>query len=393
MLLAVVVVQLAMSGPSSAKSASAHGAPIKIGVICSCSGPFAADIAAAADVSRAWAKSLNASGGIDGHKVQLIVDDDGSNPGTSAADLRALVADHVDVIVDETILDAAWASAAQAANVPVVGGNFSGTPYYTNPDFYPSGQTNDSIVYANVVTAKKAGAKTLADFYCAEAPQCAQSVPLIRAAGAQLGVRDVADASISATAPNYTAQCVAAQQAHAQALFIGDSASIIVRVGADCTKQGYDPAYITEGTGFSTLLSSAPGTRTNLWSDYPILPFFANKAPVKAMDKVVDRYYPGLRNNPNNWSEYAAQAWTAGLLIQDAVKASGLGPHGTPSAAEIRKGLDSLKGDTLDGWSPPLTFKAGKPHPVDCWFTARVHNGQASLVDGGKLTCEKGASS
>ena len=85
--------------------------------------------------------------------------------------------------------------------------------------------------------------------------------------------------------------------------------------------------------------------------------------------------------------------WISGLLLRDAVKGSGIGTGGTPSAAAITKGLDSLKGDTLDGWSPPLTFTAGKTHPIDCWFISQVKNGTPMLVNSGKVDCESGVSS
>jgi branched-chain amino acid transport system substrate-binding protein len=111
------------------------------------------------------------------------------------------------------------------------------------------------------------------------------------------------------------------------------------------------------------------------------------------MNAAVDKYYPGLRQNPNLWGEFVVLSWPSGLLLEHAVKAGGLGPSDTPSPAEIIKGLQSLKGDTLDGWAPPLTFPAGQPHPVDCWFTARMHNGVSALVNNGQLTCANGSSS
>jgi branched-chain amino acid transport system substrate-binding protein len=334
---------------------------------------------------------VNASGGISGHPLQLTVDDDGGNPGTSVSDLQTLLSAHVDVILDETPLDAAWASNASAASMPVVGGNFSSQPFYTNPDFFPSGQTNDSIAYSVAATAKAAGANSIAQLYCAEAPQCQQSVPLIKASAQKLGVADVYDASIAGTAPNYTAQCVAAQQKHATGLFIGDSPQVIARVGEDCSRQGYNPIYITEGTGFGPPQASAPGLKDKLWQPFPILPYYDNSSPVQMMNSVVDKYYPGLRNS-TNWSEYAAQAWTGGLLIGKAVTASGLGASDTPSPAEITQGLTSLKGETLGGWSPALNLTAGRPHPVDCWYTGRVQNGTASMANGGQLTCQTSSS-
>jgi branched-chain amino acid transport system substrate-binding protein len=375
---------------SAPTAAAATGGPLKVGLICDCSGPFGSDIAAAGDVGKAWADSVNAAGGIDGHMVTLTVLDDASNPGTSTSDVQTLISDHVDVILDDSVLDAAWASTVAAAKIPVVGGNFSSEPFFTNPDFYPSGQTNDSITYSNVAVAKQAGATNIGNLYCAEAPQCQQSVPLIKAAGQQVGVPAVYNASIAMTAPNYTAQCVAAKQQHVSAIFIGDSSATIARVGSDCNQQGYDPIYITEGTGFSLQLTSTPGLKNTLWSDYPILPFWDNASEVQTMNTAVDKYYPGLRSNNQEWSEYAAQTWTAGLLIQDAVKGSGIGTSGTPSAATMTQGLNSIKGDTLDGWSPSLTFTAGQPHKVDCWFVARMQGGTPSLVNGGQQTCQSG---
>ena len=111
------------------------------------------------------------------------------------------------------------------------------------------------------------------------------------------------------------------------------------------------------------------------------------------MNTTVDKYYPGLRKNVDVFSEYSAMGWISGLLLNDAVKAGGLTPSETPTSAEITKGLESLKGDTLDGWSPPLTFAAGQDHHVDCWFTEQIKNGVPSLANGGQTTCENGSSS
>ena len=35
-----------------------------------------------------------------------------------------------------------------------------------------------------------------------------------------------------------------------------------------------------------------------------------------------------------------------------------------------------MNGDTLGGLAPPLTFTAGKPHPVDCWYYALLEGRQ-----------------
>ncbi len=381
------------SSSQSTTSAVATGAPLTVGLICSCSGAFGTTIVSAADVAKAWANSVNASGGLQGHPVKLTVLDDTSNPGTAVTDAQQLVNDKVDVILDDSILDVAFASTLASSEIPVVGGNFSSPPFYTDPTFFPSGETNDSITYANVAVAKAAGATNIGNVYCAESPQCQESVPLVAAAGRTLGVPQVYTASIAATAPNYTAQCVAAQQDKVQAVFIGDSSSIIAKVATNCTQQGYTPTYITEGTGFSDSLESVPGLKDHLWSDYPDIPYWDSSNPgVQAMNKVVDKYYPGLRTNTTAWSEYALQTWTAALLIQDALKGSGVGTSGTPSSASMLQGFNSIKGDNLGGMAPTLDFSAS-PHKVDCWFVARVQNGTPSLQNNGQLSCQNGSSS
>ena len=153
------------------------------------------------------------------------------------------------------------------------------------------------------------------------------------------------------------------------------------------SQQGYNPIYVTEGTGFTNQALTAPGLDNSLWSSYPILPYFSDASAVTAMNTVLDKYYPGLTHSTLTWSEVAAQAWTAGLLLAQAAKNAGATASQPVSAAMITQGLDKVSNETLGGFSPPLTFTAGKPHPVDCWYTGRVQGGKASQIGG--LTCQK----
>ena len=361
-------------------------------MVCSCSGPFGGNIVPVRDVYTSWVKSVNAAGGINGHPIQLTVKDDAATPGTSVSDVQALLASGVDAIADMSIVDEPWAATVQKAGVPVVGIDVTEDPFFQNPDFYPEGQTKNSGTYANVAVAKAAGATNIGDLYCSEAASCAEGAPLIKAAGQQLGVPDVYNAEVAMSAPNYTAQCVAAQQAHVTSIFIGDSPSILARIANDCAKQGYYPIWIEEGEGQGPQLFTGAISK-NLWADFNDVPFYANIPAVSAMNAAVDKYYPGLRQSALEWNELAAYSWPSGILLEDAVKAGGLTASDTPSSAEIVKGLESLHGDTLQGMAPPLTFAAGQPHPINCWFTSKIVNGVKSLVNNGQVTCQNGSSS
>lgn len=340
----------------------------------------------------AWADSVNAHGGIDGHPVHIIVEDDGGVPGTAVSDAQTLIADHVVVAADMSIVDQTFASTFQQAGIPVVGIENNNAPFGTNPDFYPEGQTQDSAIEAVLQTAKAAGAANLGNVYCAESPVCAQSVPAFAAAGKALGIPVTYNAEISATAPNYTAQCEAADQQHVGSLFIGDSSAIIDRVAQNCAQQGYHPLVVIEGNGYSPSVATSTGLRNHLWVEFTALPMFADTPQVKTADQALNRYFPGVLSNTTLFNQLDFMAWTSGQLLAAAVEAGGLTPSAAPTSAEVVKGLESLHADTLDGLTVPLTFTAGRPHTVDCWFTARVRDGVPSLVDGGRVSCASATS-
>jgi branched-chain amino acid transport system substrate-binding protein len=376
------------SSPSvAASAATGAGSTIEIGEVCSCSGTFGADVSGASQVADAWVKSTNASGGLNGHPLKVLFMNDGSNPATSVTDAESLISDHVAVILDLTILDSTWVKQASAAKIPVIGGNFSSDQYFQDPNWYPSGQTNDSIVYSNAATAKAAGGAKLGLLYCAESPQCQVSVTPTGTAAKQLGLQLVYSGSISATAPTYTAQCLAAKEAGVDALIILDSPSVIRNVAQDCVQQGYTPSFVQEGSSFDNEDFTSPGLDNHLWADFPVIPYFVDTPAVQAMNTAVDKYVPGLRSNAADWSQFSLQAWSGLLLLKQAVTAAGVKAGDDVSSATIIKGLDMTSNQSLGGFTPPLTFTAGQPNPVDCWYTGRVENGKPVVVNGGKYTC------
>jgi branched-chain amino acid transport system substrate-binding protein len=365
-------------------------------MLCTCSGAggFGAFILPAKQVYQAWVNTVNASGGINGHQVQLIVKDDGGNPGTAATNAQELINDHVTALADVSILDQAFETMVQKSGIPVVGVETPNPPFGTNPDFYPEGQTNASATYASVATAKTAGATNIGDIYCAESPVCAMSVPIFKATGKTLGVPLTYSAEVAATAPNYTAQCVAASQQKVNSQFVGDASSVIARIATDCATQNYQPTWITQGAGFGMVEASAPGLKDHLWNEFQATPFYATSIPaVKTADAAIEKYYPGLQEKADLYNETDFMAWISGQLLSDALKAGGLTPSTTPTSAMLTQGLNSLKNDNLQGLTVPLTFTAGQPHNVSCWFTARVQNGTPSLVNNGKVTCLNASSS
>jgi hypothetical protein len=67
--------------------------------------------------------------------------------GTAITVAQALISGHVDAIVDVSETDTVWASAVQAADIPVIGVKANDEPSFTNPDFYPLGETGNSAMH------------------------------------------------------------------------------------------------------------------------------------------------------------------------------------------------------------------------------------------------------
>ncbi len=376
-----ITISGAIAVPVSAGAASKG--PLNIGFVCSCSGAYASSLAVSSGVFGAWEKYVNAHGGINGQKVNVINMDDALNPVTSIADAKKLISqDDVHVLIDNSDVDTGWASYAQSHNVPVVGMVTSSTPMYTNPDFFPEGETQDSVNTAEVYAAKKMGGSKLAFLYCAEAAVCAEGVPPLKAAGAKLGVPLVYDTAITYDAPNYTAQCLAAKQAGADVIWIAQGEAATLAAGDSCQKQGYTPIELDNSSGITAAALSAPAFNNHLISVQPDLPFSVTSIPAaKTMYAALKKYDPSSLNGTNINSD-VQQAWTTGVMIQTAAQMGG-----ATTSAGIKDGLYKFNSETLGGLTPPLTFAKGQGHKVDCWFYLRVQGGKFTTPYGLKSTC------
>ncbi len=263
----------------SPSTAGASAAPIKIGLVCGCTGPLASGVQDVPAVYKAWVASVNAAGGINGHKLDLIYKDDASNPATSVSIVHNFVeSDHVLAIVDATSNDEAWAAYAQQNGVPVVGMDTSAEPYYTNPDFYAEGQTEDSLFYGITDAVKQAGGTKFALFYCAEAVQCQEGIAPLVAQAKTVGEDVVSTLQVSASAPNYTAQCLEAKQAGATVIFTADAQTVDEKIIQDCYAQGYKPKVVIDGEVLLPSFTTTPGINQATYFTVPNFPYFVNYA-------------------------------------------------------------------------------------------------------------------
>ena len=369
------------TSPSAASSgAAASGSDLVIGTIGNFSGPGGEPTHLAG--LQAWVDSVNAAGGIKGRPVKLIVEDDQGDATKSQAEIRQLVqVDHVLAVVspEASGTESGWASYVQQQHVAVVGGEADTPEWFTNPAFFPSGSTVLTSLEMQAYAVKAAGKSVFGMVYCAEVAACKNSVPALAAYAKAFRLNMATSAAIAVAAPTYTAQCLAAKQANAQAMIIDASYQAGVRFAPACAQQGYTPVYVIPSGGFddqylqlSQLNGAYVPTTNALW--------FASTPAVNQFKQAMAKYESGAALGPNPMS-----GWAGGALF--AAAAANL--PATPTAADVFTALYALpKNDTLNGLAPPLSFHSGAPaSQVTCFFMAQIKGGALTAPAGTAPVC------
>src|ERR1700761_8334222 len=198
----------AAAAPSStATGSTATGTPIVIGSVGSYTEDGFTDPGDPA--IEAWASWVNAHGGINGHPVKLIVEDNKGDQAQAVSLVKQLVQqDHVIAFVSnqDGSLNAGYASYLDQQKIPVLGGSvFTLDPWVSDPMFYPEGLTAIQDMESLALSAKTLGITKVGSLACAEAAQCAAANGLAKAVFGGAGIADTYGGLVSSTATDYTA--------------------------------------------------------------------------------------------------------------------------------------------------------------------------------------------
>lgn len=361
------------------------GSAIRVGLLCDCTGPYSSNYLFEADAGNAWAQSVNAAGGINGHPVKLYTMDAAADPTTALQDVKQLVQqDKIIALDDVSTTSTAWESYITSQGVPVVGGNVSEAPFSTNPDFFADGSSLPVNLVGDMLQMQKLGLKHFGMMYCAEAPACATEGVLSDAAAKAVPGITVSSEKVAATSPTYTAQCVAFKSAGVDAVFIGAPADEGLRVIESCKTIGYTPKSVTSPTVTDHSWLSNPDAAGAVIVS-PIANFEDPSVPgVKAFLDAMNKYYPNDLTQPQ-FAPNTLYPWVAGELFEAAAKAAGIGPDST--GADVKKGLYALKNETLDGLIGPVTYTPGKVTLPTCNFIMSIEGGKYTSPQGAGAQC------
>lgn len=362
----------------------ANLSPVKIGHVGTYSGIVGAIFAGGQQMAQAWAQDVNTRGGLNGHPVEIITVDDGGDPARAQSQVRDLVENRgvIAFVGNLTVFTTqAYQDYVQQNRIPVVGGTLYQPGWWEVPMLFPHGGFLDSILVGLADQAVRRGGPNIAALSCVEAYACRRTGEVMRGGAAdQVGGTLVYDAEVSITQPNFTRECLSAQDAGAQAIVVAADVNSISRLARDCTSQGYDPLLLTASLAATDAAKQDPNLEGMVVAT-SVFPWTAtDTSAAKAHLDVLKRYAPNVSPGGST-----SQVWAAAKLLE---AASANLPE-DPTSEDIISGLYALSDDfTNEDLSPALNFVEDGPAPKSqCYSVLILQGGQFQAINGSEFTC------
>lgn len=365
----------ATAGSTSAKAP--EGTPLRVGLFVNETGPLPSGEANAVPVMQAWARAVNADGGVAGHPVEIVVADTKGDAPTATALARKLTSD--DSIVAAVMFDGnaegVMADTIERAGLPVVGGmGYAPTAWGKLPNWLPLTTSIPSIFDMGMVLGKHLGAQRTALTICGEAAECGAATPVVQQASEKLGMRFVGSYKVLSSAPSYTAECLQIVKAGIDYVMLGASTTAAaMRVAKDCTTQGYQGKWGLFGGVIypKAMKESDPGVKLDLVLN--AFPWFADAPPVEAYRRMMEDQ--GV--DEAVWGDlHSTAAYATMQLFRKALEADPKLPA-TPTRRDVVAAYGTVHDERLGGLLPqPITFHPGKPNAlVTCYWYGTYDHG------------------
>jgi branched-chain amino acid transport system substrate-binding protein len=358
------------AAPSGAATCAPKCSPLVIGTVGTYSGIVGQNVVGGVRALQAWAQAINAKGGLNGHKVQVVVADDTGDPARHRALLQQLVEEqHVVAFVYNAAPLTGQASVdyLNKVKIPVIGTEDTGEWSYQSPFYFPqasSGLAVTAAAFGFPGTETKVGG-----LHCSDGVQVCENQSNYAAKYApQFGRQLVYAGSGSLAAPDYTAQCLAARGAGAEVIIPVMDGNAIQRIARSCASVGYHPKINVGQPSQNDAIAADPNFANNYGFNLTAPASDTSNPSVVAMRQTMAQYAPGI-----SLTGSPMQGWVAAKLLEAA------GPSITepPTPESIMKGLYALRANDLGGLTMPLTFTPGKTAPrTVCWWPLVIKGGQ-----------------
>jgi branched-chain amino acid transport system substrate-binding protein len=374
----------AQPGTTNAGTEQPTGEPLVIASVGDYSGIAGASEKDGPKALQVWAAWVNDHGGVNGHPVKVYVVDDGMDPQRYQAAVKDLVENkHVIAFVDNfaPFTVQSGVKYLESKHVPVIGGDCAEYVWNQSPMLFPQCPSYVSSIWGIArVGAVYGKGKKFGAIICSEAAACTNTKQewFHNGLAKKAGVDPVFEADVSIGQPDFTSECLQAQQKGVQIMSVVADVGTVNRVVQSCDRQNYHPQYIQGSGTMDAHLATLPGMSDALvqLNDFP---WTVNNAAVAEFRDAYKTYAPDDPLTPN-----ASQGWASAVVFQHA--AANVGVH--PTSDQILQGLWSMHNETFGGLTPPLSFVENKPAPdAKCSFAMQVQDGKIEAPFGLKTVC------
>lgn len=318
--------------------------------------------------------------------MQLLAADDGGDPARYRAALQDLV-ENKKVLAFVNNFQALTGSSGvdylNAKQIPVIG--LTGAEVWADRSgmFFaqlPVGrQFVNSVLASHVQQALVAGKKRFGLLGCAEVQLCKLALDAAEEEVAKRGMTLAYKAQISLAQPEFTAECLSAQNAKVETLAIFADGNTVRRVAASCGRQGYKPQFATGSQAVDDSMLEDPNL-DGLIANSTTAPWFQSDTPVTAEYVAVMKQYnlrpAGIR----------AQAWAAMKIVEHALSDM----SEPPTSAAILEGLYRIQKSDTGGMTTPVSYAPGRftNQPL-CWWNVAIQKGAWVSPNGYRRTCDQ----
>jgi branched-chain amino acid transport system substrate-binding protein len=344
------------SSSSSSTSATASKSPIKVMIIAVLSNPAFSDPEAAV-AAKAYVKQANASGGINGHPIDLQVCDSNLNPNKETACFQQAVTNHVAAVVGSFLLFATGMKLLEQAGIPFIGGNGTTLPEFTSPVAFPADSGEIGWFYGEAALMRQAGVTKPAMMYC-DTGSCTLSVQYAQTYWTQSGGSGKIKLVLAPLAqPQYTAQAASTASGGTNGVLLASATQAIPKMVTDLRQASFKGPVALIDSFVDTSTVTAMGS-------------YANGLLVSGLlDPVTQTSNPGVTAFVNAMSSedpsapkdgLAEHSWNGFDLFGQVAKTIA----GDVTAASLMKALQNVKNPITLGLSGPWVSPGMSPPPM-----------------------------
>ena len=390
---------VATTATTDTPASAADREPIVLAAFIDETGPSAGDGPAVVKAIVAWAKYRTEHGGLNGHPITIDVTDTKGDAATALAAIdSAMDKNPLALILSTSSTESAMAESLARTNVPVIGVGYAPAVWGGSiaafhiecstapdtplpcaiPNAFTTSTTTGAVVDQQVLGAKAAGATKLAVAACAEVDSCGRAYPVFEADAKALGLDTSAGLfKISSTASDYTAECITFVQSGVDFVQVSAAGNAAAKLCSDCQDQGYTGIFGASAGSVSGDLIKVEGIK--LAGGIHGFPWWLDDAPVAQFRDEMEA--EGV--SKDDYSSPTVTAMYASLQLF--AKANAELPD-SPTAADALAAMYTIKGETLDGLLPPVTFTEGQTAPArPCFWPYSLTDGVFTNPLGGLM--------